>query len=157
MSRWLRVAETQLELPLGTEDLKIYYPTLVREISFRDKIQKLKGKNIQYIQEVIYNCLNDVSNNKVSDRFYDDIEADLIEKAFKEFAKKYADDNYKVYDVTISEMEKDNHNIIKDNTDKRYLICPFVSQTKLYDVSEFDILVKALAIKLYYTLNPSKE
>lgn len=152
MSRWFIKAETQLELPLGKEDLKVYYPTLVREISFRDKLQKLKDKNVQYIQKVIYDCLNDVSNNKVSDRFYDDIEADLIEEAFKKFAKMYADNDYKVYDVTISEVEKDNHNVIKDDTDKRYLICPFVSETKLYDVSEFDTLVKALSIKIFYYL-----
>ena len=151
MSRWFIKAETQLELPLGKEDLKVYYPTLVREISFRDKLQKLKGKTVQYIQKVIYDCLNDVSNNKISDYYYYNIEADLIEEAFKEFAKMYADDNYKVYDVTISELEKDSH-VIKDNTEKRYLICPFVSQTKLYDVSEFDTLVKALSIKIFYYL-----
>ena len=150
MTRWLIKAETQLELPLGTEH--VYYPTLVREISFKDKMLKLKDKNIQYVQKVIYDCLNDVSNNKISDRFYDDIEADLIEGAFKEFAKKYADNNYKVYDVTISEVEKENHNIIKDNTEKRYLICPFVSQTKLYDISEFNTLVEALSIKIFYHL-----
>ena len=69
----------------------------------------------------------------------------------------YADNNYKVYDVTISEVEKDNHHIIKDNTDKRYFICPFVSQTKLYDISEFDLLVEALSIKLFYSLNPSQK
>ena len=156
MSRWFIKAETQLELPLGKEDLKVYYPTLVREISFKDKMPKLKDKNIQYVQKVIYDCLNDVSNNKISYRFYDDIEDDFIEGAFKKFIKMYADDDYKVYDVTISEVEKDNHNIIKDDTDKRYLICPLVSQTKLYDVSEFDTLIKALAIKLFYILNPSK-
>lgn len=150
MTRWLIIADTQLELPLGTEH--VYYPTLVREISFKDKMLKLKDKNIQYVQKVIYDCLNDVSNNKISDRFYDDIEADLIEGAFKEFAKKYADNNYKVYDVTISEVEKENHNIIKDNTEKRYLICPFVSQTKLYDISEFNKLVEALSIKIFYHL-----
>lgn len=151
MTRWFIKAETQLELPLGKEDLKVYYPTLVREISFRDKMQKLKGKNLQYIQKVIYECLNDVSNNKVSDYYYYNIEAGLIEEAFKKFAKMYADDNYKVYDVTISELEKDSH-VIKDNTEKRYLICPFVSETKLYDVSEFDTLVKALSIKIFYYL-----
>lgn len=151
MTRWFIKAETQLNLPLGKEDLKVYYPTLVREISFRDKLQKLKGKNVQYIQKVIYDCLNDVSNNKISDYYYYNIEADLIEEAFKEFAKMYADDNYKVYDVTISELEKDSH-VIKDNTEKRYLICPFVSETKLYDISEFDTLVKALSIKIFYYL-----
>lgn len=151
MTRWLITAETQLDLPLGKEDLKVYYPTLVREISFRDKMKKLKGKNLQYIQKVIYDCLNDVSNNKVSDYYYYNIEADLIEEAFKKFAKMYADDNYKVYDVTISELEKDSR-VIKDNTEKRYLICPFVSSTKLYDVSEFDTLVKALSIKIFYYL-----
>ena len=69
MTRWLITADTQLELSLGTEH--VYYPTLVREISFRDKMPKLKDKNIQYIQKVIYDCLNDVSNNKISDRFYE--------------------------------------------------------------------------------------
>ena len=155
MTRWLITAETQLDLPLNIDHL--YYPTLVREISFEDKLNLIKNKNVPYIQKVIYDCLKDVSNNKISDRFYDDIEADLIEGAFKEFAKKYADNNYKVYDVTISEVEKENHNIIKDNTDKRYFICPFVSQTKLYDISEFDLLVEALSIKLFYSLNPSQK
>ena len=121
MSRWFIKAETQLELPLGKEDLKVYYPTLVREISFKDKMPKLKDKNIQYVQKVIYDCLNDVSNNKISYRFYDDIEDDFIEGAFKKFIKMYEDDDYKVYDV-----------------------------------SEFDTLIKALAIKLFYILNPSK-
>lgn len=152
MTRWFIKAETQLDLPLGTEDLNVYYPTLVREINFKDKLQKLKDKNVQYIQKVIYDCLNDVSNNKVSDRFYDVIKADLIEGAFKKFAKIYADNNYKVYDVTISEVDKDNYHSIKENTEKRYLICPFVSQTKLYDISEFNTLVEALSIKIFYYL-----
>ena len=154
MSRWLITAETQLELPLDITHL--YYPTLVREVNFKDIINRLKGKNIVYIQKVLYDYINDVPNNKISDRFYDVIEDDFIEGAFKKFIKMYADDDYKVYDVTISEVEKNNHNIIKDDTDKRYLICPLVSQTKLYDVSEFDTLIKALAIKLFYILNPSK-
>ena len=68
------------------------------------------------------------------------------------FIEMYVNDNYKVYDVTISEVEKENHNIIKDNTEKRYLICPFVSQTKLYDISEFNTLVEALSIKIFYHL-----
>ena len=155
MTRWLITAETQLDLPLNIDHL--YYPTLVREISFEDKLNFIKNKNVSYIRKVIYNCLNDVSNNKISDRFYQDIKADFIEEAFKKFSKMYADNNYKVYDVTISEVEKYNHHIIKDNTDKRYFICPFVSQTKLYDISEFDLLVEALSIKLFYSLNPSQK
>ena len=113
---------------------------------------KLKDKNVQYIQKVIYDCLNDVPNKKNYNRLYNVIEADLIEGAFKKFAEKYADNNYTVYDVTIEEVDKDNYHSIKENTKKRYLICPFVSSTKLYDVSEFDTLVKALSKKIFYYL-----
>lgn len=157
MTRWLITAETQLNLPLGKEDLNAYYPTLVIETNFKDKMEKLKGKNLQYIQKVIYDCLNDVPNKKNYNRPYKVIEADLIEGAFKKFAKIYADNNYTVYDVTIEEVDKDNYHSIKENTEKRYFICPFVSQTKLYDISEFDLLVEALSIKLFYSLNPSQK
>lgn len=157
MTRWFIKAETQLNLPLGKEDLNAYYPTLVIETNFEDKMEKLKGKNLQYIQKVIYDCLNDVPNKKNYNRSYNVIEADLIEGAFKKFAKIYADNNYTVYDVTIEEVDEDNYHSTKSNTKKRYLICPFVSETKLYDVSELNTLAKALSIKIFYYLkSPNK-
>ena len=70
MTRWFIKAETQLNLPLGKEDLNAYYPTLVIETNFEDKMEKLKGKNLQYIQKVIYDCLNDVPNKKNYNRSY---------------------------------------------------------------------------------------
>lgn len=157
MTRWLITAATQPELPFDKKHLNVYYFSEIREISFwkeAQKIRKLKNKNFSDIYNILYDRLNKVSENILTDK-NPTIEAYSVEEAIKIFISNDAVKGefvaHKLYDITIEEANKDNYHELKDGTEQQYLVCPLVSLTKLYNVSDFDALVKALTSKFYYS------
>lgn len=161
MTRWLITAESkQPEFNFGDESYIFYFPTNVREVDFEYTINylanhKSKSKNYKYVYESIANRLNDVPYNKPTEMPLNEIKAFSIGDAFNQFIQNKYIGLYKFYDITISELEKENHNLYKENTGKRYFFCPLISRTKLY--TDRNQLVAALSEKVFNILNPKSK